>query len=33
MFEMFEQEDWSPENRRVYITRRFKDREGVAAPE
>ena len=31
MFEMFEQEDWSPDDRRAYITRRFKDRKGVAA--
>ena len=33
MFEMFEREGWSPQQRRAHITRRFKDREDVAAAE
>ena len=33
MFEMFEREEWSPEDRRAYITRRLTDRKGFVAAE
>ena len=33
MFEMFEREGWSPEDRRVYIARRFENCERIAAAE
>ena len=33
MFEMFEQEKWRPEDRRIYIARRLKNRKGLAAVE
>ncbi len=33
MFEMFEREAWSPEERRAYIARRFENCERIAAAE
>ncbi len=33
MFEMFEREAWSPEDRRAYIALRLKDRKGLALAE
>ena len=33
MFEMFEREAWSPDARRSYIARKFKDRKRNAAAE
>ena len=33
MFEMFEREEWSPEDRRAYIKRRLTDRKGLVAAE
>jgi hypothetical protein len=33
MFEMFEQEEWSPEDRRTCIARRLKNHKGLAAVE
>ncbi len=33
MFEMFEREGWSPEDRRAYIARQLKSRGSIAAAE
>ena len=33
MFDMFEREEWSPEDRPAYIARRLKDRKGLVAAE
>ena len=33
MFEMFEREAWSPDARRSYVARKFKDRRRIAAAE
>ena len=33
MFEMFEREEWSPEDRRAYIARRLTDRKDLVAAE
>ena len=33
MFEMFEREGWTPEDRRAYIERQFKSRRHLAAAE
>ena len=33
MFEMFEREEWSAEDRRAYIAQQITDREGLVAAE
>ncbi len=33
MFEMFEREGWTPEDRRAFIVRKFHEGEDIAAAE